>query len=141
MAVIDDAVSLAANATDAVRRFCFHSLDSISDFGLDFGLLASIFQCCIAVILFGVGVNLISIDVYRVWFLTTILYLFNDIYLKFVRWFYPLTEDDRKLHELDLELANIREQMAKLSPTNDFARYFKLDRVHNGLMDRRTKLC
>lgn len=54
-----------------------------------------------------------------------------------VEWDY--TTDDN-LVRMNEEIAQIQRRMSLLSPTVEFAQYFKLERILNRLLDERNKL-
>ncbi|KAI1714646.1 hypothetical protein Ddc_11367 [Ditylenchus destructor] len=83
-------------------------------------LVLSVLECVLAVACFAIASNLVGFD-------------FMQLFRLFRRW----SADEIEFRRLSKLIANVTSKMATLSPVNDFAQYFKQDRIRNKLLDER----
>uniref|UniRef100_A0A915E038 Tail-anchored protein insertion receptor WRB n=1 Tax=Ditylenchus dipsaci TaxID=166011 RepID=A0A915E038_9BILA len=117
--IVDEPVCDAKMGGGIFERF--QSSCSTSDW--DFTLVLNVFECLISVISFAVASNLIGFD-----------------FVKFLRLFRRWSPDEIEFRRLNLKIAEISKKMSVLSPVNDFAQYFKHERVRNKLVDEQNSL-
>ncbi|KAI1714864.1 FAD binding domain-containing protein [Ditylenchus destructor] len=90
---------------------------------VDTYLVLSVLECVLAVACFAIATNLVGFE-------------FMQLFRLFRRW----SADEIEFRRLSKLIAEVTSKMTKLSPVNDFAQYFKQDRIRNKLMDQRNAI-